>query len=89
MKLNKEVRLELLEAEMVAAGVAIRALGTAGDEVFTYSETGAPKELPLEAQAVIASHVPDPAVDPRVAKIDGMDISFGDKAILKELLGIR
>ncbi|HBV95782.1 MAG: hypothetical protein JL50_10850 [Peptococcaceae bacterium BICA1-7] len=66
MKLNrKTVDLVKLGEELTAAGVPHNALGTAGDEIFTYNEQGEPLELPAEAGVVIDSHVlPQPEPDP-------------------------
>lgn len=59
MRLNgKTVNLRQLEGEMGAAGLAIRSLGTAGDDCFTYTATGSPIDLPPQARAVIDAHTP-------------------------------
>lgn len=60
MKINKECDLAKLEQELAAAGITHNALGTSGDELFTYSEIGERMELPPEAQAVIDAHIPPP-----------------------------
>jgi len=57
MKLNgKVVNLARLCEELTTAGVVHNALGTAGDEIFTYDSNGTPIELPPEAKAVIDTH---------------------------------
>lgn len=67
MRVKKALDLNRLEDELAAAGVEIRALGSAGRiedddlDVFTYDENGAIVDLPAEAAAVIAAHVaPEP-----------------------------
>lgn len=52
------IDLHQLTAELVAAGVSVTALGTVGDDVFTYDENGEIVDLPSEAQAVLDAHVP-------------------------------
>lgn len=55
---GKQVDLLALRAELVAAGINVSALGTAGDELFTYDEDGSPVDLPKGAAAVVAAHQP-------------------------------
>ncbi len=52
------VDLIQLKAELAAAGVPVNALGTDGDTIHTYDETGAIVDLPPAAAAVIAAHQP-------------------------------
>ena len=80
--------LKQLEEELAAAGVTItRGLGyTETDNVFTYNENGEPSGLPDGSDAVVEAHDPQPIVDPRIAVIEGMDVSSGDKTKLKDLI---
>ena len=55
---GKTVDLIKLRDELTAAGIVVSALGTAGDDLFTYDEKGEAAPLPLRAAAVIAAHVP-------------------------------
>lgn len=75
MLLNgKIVDLVKLGQELTAAGIPHNALGTAGDEVFTYNEKGEPMELPTEAMPVIDAHVlplPEPDPDEELAAAIG------------------
>lgn len=59
MKLNgKRVELHQLRAEIIAAGIAIGDLGTAGDELVTYDADGhTMPDLPSGIAAVLAAHV--------------------------------
>lgn len=59
------VNLPQLAAELTAAGVAHRSLGTIGDQLHTYDEAGVPVDLPAGAVAVVAAHTP-PAVPPTI-----------------------
>ena len=89
MKLNgKAVRLDQLAAELAGAGMFVPALGQSGDELHTYNPAGEPVDLPPEAQAVVNAHVPWPVEDPRAALIDTMSLAAGDRAILKDVLGV-
>lgn len=54
---GKRVDLARLDAELTAAGVAHRALGTAGDALYTYSTDGTVADLPAGAAAVVEAHV--------------------------------
>lgn len=65
---GKVIALAQLQAEMIAAGIAITALGTANDFLFTYDAQGQPADLPAGADAVLIAHVPqpDPAMLQRV-----------------------
>lgn len=64
MRLNrKRVDLPQLQAELIAAGVNVPALGTAGDDLHTYDAAGDSADLPPAAAAVIAAHVPVPTKD--------------------------
>ena len=80
--------LKQLEEELAAAGVTItRGLGyTETDNVFTYNENGEPSGLPDGSDAVVEAHDPQPIVDPRIAVIEGMDVSSGDETKLKDLI---
>lgn len=57
---GKRIDLPQLEAELTAAGVTHRRLGTVGDDLHTYTATGGYQDLPAGAGAVIAAHVPPP-----------------------------
>lgn len=61
MIVNKPVELTLLEQEMNAAQVPINGLGSrpvpGGTEVFTYSSTGVPVEIPASGIPVVNAHV--------------------------------
>lgn len=61
---GKAVDLVQLAAELTAAGVAHRGLGTAGGRLYTYDADGAITELPPAAAAVVAAHVPPPPPAP-------------------------
>lgn len=64
MNLNgKQVSLHQLEAELAAAGVAVRALGVVAGDLHTYDDDGAVVDVPPGAAAVIAAHVPVPTED--------------------------
>lgn len=59
MRLNgKEVDLPKLQGELNAAGIEVTALGTYGDDLFTYDDAGQPLDLPGEAEAVVDRHDP-------------------------------
>lgn len=60
MFFNKRLDLVQLAAEMTAAGLVIRALGTIVDNLHTYNAQGTPIEPPPGAQAVVDAHVPPP-----------------------------
>jgi hypothetical protein len=59
---GKEYDLNQLEAELIAAGVPIRALGTDRlfTQIFTYDAAGDPVPLPPAAAAILAAHVAPP-----------------------------
>jgi hypothetical protein len=58
---GKTVNISQLDAELTAAGVDHRGLGTDGDRLYTYDEAGVEvDDLPAGAQAVIDAHVPVP-----------------------------
>lgn len=61
----KPIILHQLQAEMLAAGLSVRMLGTSGKygRLFDHDASGVPIDLPPGAQAVIAAHVPTPAID--------------------------
>lgn len=79
---GKTVDLEALEIELNAAGIPTRALGTLGDEIFTYDEQGMPVDLPPGAAAVIEAHeLPEPPLtknDLLLMMLDGLEP--GDEA---------
>ena len=81
-----------LVRRMRAAGVEpLHGLGTAdGKGVYTFNAKGTKTvALSAEAQAVVDTFEAEgPSPDPRIAKVDGMDVSDRDKATIKELLGI-
>lgn len=57
------LNLRQLHDELIAAGVAVGALGASGvpfSEVHTYDASGSPRDLPAAAAAVLAAHVPQP-----------------------------
>lgn len=62
---GKRVDLPQLQAELLAAGVAVaRGLGTAGDELHTYDGSGDPLDVTgATAQSVLAAHVPPAPID--------------------------
>jgi hypothetical protein len=62
MKLNgRRVDLPTLRAEIIAAGIAIGDLGTAGDELVTWDADGhTVPDLPAAVTAVLAAHVVPP-----------------------------
>jgi hypothetical protein len=81
--------LKQLEEELVDAGVTIaHGLGyvSASDTVHTYDAAGEPVDLPAGSDQVVDEHDPQPIVDPRIAVIDAMDVSSGDKTKLKDLI---
>lgn len=61
---RKIVDLVQLQAEMVAAGVAITALGSDGVSVFTYDAQGQPADFSnmTLAATVLAAHTPSTAL---------------------------
>jgi hypothetical protein len=62
---RKNINLVKLSQELTAAGISHNALGTDGDEIFTYNDKGEPAELPAAARAVVDAHVlPEPEPDP-------------------------
>jgi hypothetical protein len=66
MKLNgKSINMKQLEGELLAAGVQIRALGQVDDDLHTYTASGSITDVPANAAAVVAAHVPAPA-NPRL-----------------------
>ena len=60
---GKRVDLPQLKDELITAGIDVPALGTAGDDLHTYDEDGAPTDLPPAAAAVLAAHTPPPLPD--------------------------
>ena len=84
---GRTVNLPALQAELRAAGVAVPALGTNGDELHTYSPAGEIIDLPPEAEAVVAAHLPAPS--PREAALAALRAS-DDPAIrhVLTLLGL-
>lgn len=69
MIVNKLLALPQLEAEMIAAGVTIRALGTrvinGQTDLHTYDADGAIIDVPAGAAAVVAAHTaPSPPAEP-------------------------
>ena len=81
--------LKQLEEELVDAGVTIaHGLGyvSASDTVHTYDAAREPVDLPAGSDQVVDEHDPQPIVDPRIAVIDAMDVSSGDKTKLKDLI---
>ena len=67
MIITKVVNLGQLQTELAAAGVTVNALGTTGDDLFTYDKQGVPCELPDGAAAVVAAHVPKVDTTPTIA----------------------
>ncbi len=59
---NKVVDLAQLQAEMIAANIAITGLGSDGINLYTYDESGHPADLPAGAAAVLAAHTPSTAL---------------------------
>ena len=78
--------LPQLHGELAAARICVDALGQRGDTVHTYDNRGAIIGLPDGSDAVVEAHDPQPIVDPRIAVIEGMDLSDGDKAALIGLI---
>lgn len=84
MRLNgTTVHLPQLTAELAAAGIVVRALGTTGtllddpggNRVITYDDQGEIIDLPPAAAAVIAAHQPQlppdpPSVEQRLANLE-------------------
>lgn len=68
MLVSKVIRLDQLQLELAASGVAVSALGVIGDytsagatfDLHTYDAAGAYLDLPAAAAPVIAAHVPQP-----------------------------
>lgn len=60
---ERAVAIDRLAVELDAASIPHRALGVYGGQLHTYDENGLPVELPPEAAAIVAAHVPDPAPD--------------------------
>lgn len=83
------IRPDQLATELSDAGIDVsRGVGTSAAStgtIHTYDAAGKPVDLPDEAQSVVDSHDPQPVVDPRVAVIDGMDLSAENKTALKSL----
>lgn len=89
---GKAVNLPQLEAELAAADIEVRALGTAGDDLHTYDEDGAAIDLPAEAAAVVAAHEPEPPPPSDFDMTIGLigTIDFGGQQALEELgLGVQ
>lgn len=55
---GKRVDLPQLQAEFATAGIVAAGLGTTGDDLHTYDQTGEAIDLPAGAAAVVAAHVP-------------------------------
>lgn len=88
---TNDVQLGQLEGELSAAGIdvttGIGSHETGGStEIYTYDGDGHIVDLPNAAQTVVDAHVAVTPVDPRIAVIDGMDLSDADKQALKDLL---
>lgn len=91
IKTNKPINGTQLEDELSAAGIDVSAgIGTEADgavlTVSTYDETGVAVDLPESAQAIVNAHVAAVPVDPRIAVINGMDVSDADKSALISLI---
>ena len=87
MRANKDVNIEQLQAELVAAGVPVKGIGSTnrGDgtfDVYTYTDSGGIINLPKEALPVLEAHeaAPPPPtppeqidkiIDDAVSAIDG------------------
>jgi hypothetical protein len=69
MIVQKRIDLGLLKEELAAAGVAVGALGRAGDDLFTYDAAGARAELPQAAEAVVAAHTAPPREPDRLRRL--------------------
>lgn len=88
---QRDIRLDQLEGELSDAGVDVsRGVGSfaTGDDttLHTYNADGETIDLPEAAQSVVDSHDAVEPVNPKIAVIDAMDISDGDKAKLKTLI---
>ncbi len=59
---GKVIDLAQLQVELVAAGVAVTALGSDTITVYTYTAQGQPTDLPNGAAAVLAAHTPSTAL---------------------------
>jgi hypothetical protein len=88
---TNDVQLDQLEGELSAAGIdvttGIGSHETGGSTaIYTYDNDGHIVDLPNAAQTVVDAHVAVTPVDPRIAVIDGMDLSDADKQALKDIL---
>jgi hypothetical protein len=88
---TNDVQLGQLEGELAAAGIDVATgIGThetgGSTEIYTYDSDGHIVDLPNAAQTVVDAHVAVTPVDPRIAVIDGMDLSDSDKQALKAIL---
>jgi hypothetical protein len=88
---TNDVQLGQLEGELAAAGIDVATgIGThetgGSTAIHTYDGDGHIVDLPNAAQTVVDAHVAVTPVDPRIAVIDGMDLSDADKQALKDLL---
>lgn len=93
--------LPKLSAELTAAGVEHRALGTRNNFLHTYNEAGEIIELPKEALVVVRAHQPSPPepsrdekiailMDAGIAEIEKASTIAGVKqAHVKVLLGLK
>jgi hypothetical protein len=88
---TNDVQLKQLEGELDDAGIDV-ANGLGSHEsggtttIHGYDGDGHISDLPDAAQTVVDAHVAVEPVDPRIAVIEGMDVSLGDKAKLKDLI---
>ena len=88
---TRTIRLDQLEDELNAGGVSVpNGLGSqvSGDTttIHTYDGDGHIVDLADAAQAIVDQHTAVAPTDPRIAVIEGMDVSLGDKAKLKDLI---
>lgn len=64
MHVTKRIDLGLLQRELIAASIAVSALGHQGTDtdgdVYTYTAGGDIVDLPVEAEPVVAAHVAPP-----------------------------
>ena len=86
-----DIELKQLEGELNTAGIdvttGIGSHETGGSTaIYTYDNDGHIVDLPNAAQTVVDAHVAVTPVDPRIAVIDGMDLSDADKQALKDIL---
>ena len=88
---QRDIELKQLEKELADAGADVsRGLGSfaTGDDttIHTYNANGEIIDLPEAAPRVLDSPAEVEPVNPKIAVIDAMDISDGDKAKLKTLI---